>query len=64
MKMDTIEITVLEPQDGYVLTNKPIFGADEAKEYSYSMKVYLGVNDAKENWREIPISEIPEGVVV
>lgn len=64
MKTGTIEITVLEPQEGYVLTNKPAIGADEETEYVYSLKVYLGVNDSVSNWREIPESEVPEGVTV
>ena len=64
MKTNTIEITVLEPKDGYVLTNKPIYGVDEETEYVYSLQVYLGANDSKANWREIPLAEVPEGVVV
>ena len=27
---------------------------------TYSYKVYLGVNDSPENWREVPVAEIPE----
>ena len=62
MKTNPIEIIVLEPEEGYVLTNKPATGADEETEYVYSYQVYLGANDSRENWREIPETDIPEGV--
>ena len=62
MKSDTIEIRTLEPEEGYVLTNKPLTGVDEEIEYTYSRKVYLGINDSAENWREIPEDEVPEGI--
>lgn len=50
MKQSPIQIIVLEPEDGYVLTNGE----------TYSTRVYLGVNDSPENWHEIPESEVPE----
>ena len=50
MKTSPIQIIVLEPEEGYVLTNGE----------TYSTKVYLGVNDSPENWHEIPESEVPE----
>ena len=62
MRQEQIQIRVLEPDDGYVLTNKPAVGADEETEYTYSRKVYLGINDSPENWREIPEEEA-EGLV-
>ena len=52
MKNVTIEIRVIEPEDGYTLTNGE----------AYSKKVYLGINDNPENWWEIPDSEVPEEV--
>ena len=64
MKTETIQIRAIEPDEGYVLTNKPETGADEDTEYVYSRKVYLGTNDSAENWREIPEGEVPEGVIV
>ena len=64
MKTNTIELTVIEPSDGYVLTNKPLSGADEETEYVYSLQVYLGIDDSVDNWREIPIEELPEGVTL
>ena len=57
MKQSPIEIIVLEPDEGYVLTNKPAVGADEETEYTYSYKVYLGINDSPSNWREVPEEE-------
>jgi len=39
-----IEIRVLEPDEGMILTNGE----------TYSKRVYLGVNDTPENWHEIP----------
>ena len=50
MKTSPIQIIVLEPEDGYVLTNGEV----------YSTKVYLGANDSPENWREIPEAEVPK----
>ena len=64
MKQSPIQIMVLEPEEGYVLTNMPLEGADEDVEYSYSLKVYIGSNDSAENWREIPEGDVPEGVVL
>ena len=64
MRQEIIELVALEPQDGYVLTNKPVTGADEETEYVYSYKVYLGINDSSSNWREIPESEMPDGVTL
>lgn len=43
-----IEIRVLEPDEGMVLTNGE----------TYSKLVYLGVNDTPENWHEIPDGEV------
>lgn len=40
----SISIRVLEPSEGHTLTNGE----------TYSKLVYLGVNDAPENWHEIP----------
>ena len=54
MKTNSIQLTVLEPEEGYVLTNRPAEGADDDTEYTYSYRVYLGVNDSPDNWREVP----------
>lgn len=50
MKMIPIEILVLEPEEGYTLTNGE----------TYSKKVYLGRNDSPENWLEVPDEIVPE----
>lgn len=47
MRTDEIRLTVLEPDDGMVLTNGE----------TYSTRVYLGVGDSVENWREVPEEE-------
>lgn len=49
MKKQPIQIIVLEPDEGMVLTNGE----------TYSYKIYLGVNDSPDNWWEIPESEMP-----
>ena len=51
MRTDEIRLVVLEPDDGMVLTNGE----------TYSTRVYLGVGDSPENWREVPEEEVPEG---
>ena len=50
MKSGNIQITVLEPDEGMVLTNGE----------TYSRMVYLGINDSPENWHEVPESEMIE----
>lgn len=50
MKTSEIAITVLEPSEGYTLTNGE----------TYSKKVYLGINDSPANWMEIPDEDVPE----
>ena len=52
MIQDTIQIRVLTPAEGMVLTNGEV----------YSTMVYLGIHDSPENWWEIPVSEVPEGI--
>ena len=49
VKKQPIQIIVLEPDEGMVLTNGE----------TYSYRVYLGVNDSPDNWWEIPESEMP-----
>lgn len=50
MKMDSIEIIILQSDEGKVLTNGE----------TYSNKVYLGIHDSPENWYEIAEEDIPE----
>lgn len=54
MRNSNIQITVLEADDGKVLTNGD----------TYSRKVYLGTQDSQENWTEIPISELPQDIEI
>lgn len=54
MKQEQIEIRVLEPDEGKVLTNGE----------TYSTKVYLGINDSPENWTEIAIEDVPTDVIL
>lgn len=50
MKKSSIEITVLEPNEGYTLTNG---------DGTFSKKVYLGIHDSPSNWHEIPDEDVP-----
>ena len=52
MIQETIELRVLTASEGMVLTNGE----------TYSTKVYLGIYDSPENWREIPEDEVPDEV--
>lgn len=54
----TTDIIVLEPHDGMVLTNAPV-GVELTNEYIYTTQVYLGIYDSVDNWREIPIEDVP-----
>lgn len=51
MKTQPITLIVLEADDGMVLTNGE----------TYSTRVYLGIHDSPDNWREVPESEMPTG---
>lgn len=48
--MKTIQIKILKADEGKILTNGE----------SYSTQVMLSEADKAENWREIPMSEVPE----
>ena len=54
MRTDEIKLTVLEPDDGMVLTNGE----------TYSTRVYLGVGDSALNWREVPEEVMRDGIEV
>ena len=49
MTQEKIEVRVLTASEGFVLTNGE----------TYSDKVYLGINDSAENWREIRSEDLP-----
>jgi len=50
MRTQPIQIIVLEPEEGYVLTNGE----------TYSRRVYLGTADSPDNWWEIPDADVPD----
>ena len=54
MKKSTIELIKLTASEGMTLTNGETFGKE----------IYLGVNDAPENWREITDEEAEKLQVV
>jgi hypothetical protein len=54
MKTSTLEITIIEPQDGYYLTQAKR-NADESP--ILSKKVVLSKADSPENWKEITEEE-------
>lgn len=54
MKQTAYTVQVVQPSDGHVLTQS----ADiNLKDRIFSEKVFLGVNDKIENWKEITIKE-------
>lgn len=54
MKQTTYTVQVIQPSDGHILTQS----ADvDLKDRIFSEKVFLGVNDKMENWKEITIKE-------
>lgn len=54
MKQSTINIRVIEPSDGYYLTQS---NRKEDEEVILSEKVILSAKDSPENWVEIPKAE-------
>lgn len=54
MKNSTYTVQIIEPSDGYTLTqNKDI----DLKDRIFSKKVFLAVTDSVENWCEITDAE-------
>lgn len=54
MKNSSFTVQIIEPNDGYTLTQS----ADvELRERIFSKKVYLAVNDKASNWKEITDAE-------
>lgn len=54
MKESSINIRVIEPNEGYYLTKRV---REEGQEIVLSKKVILSALDSPENWVEIPIEE-------
>ena len=54
MKQTAYTVQVIQPSDGHILTQS----ADiDLKDRIFSEKVFLGINDKIENWKEITIKE-------
>lgn len=54
MKQSTYTVQVVQPSDGHILTQS----ADiDLKDRIFSEKIFLGINDKIENWKEITIKE-------
>ena len=51
MKVSNYTVNIIEPNDGFYLTNK------ENPGYILSKRVFLAANDSAENWVEISIEE-------
>lgn len=54
MKQSTYTVQVIQPTDGHVLTQASDI---DLKDRIFSEKVFLGVNDSIDNWKEIKIEE-------
>lgn len=54
MKQSTYTVQIIEPTSGHILTQS----ADiDLKDRIFSEKVFLGINDKIDNWKEITIKE-------
>ena len=52
MKQSTYTVQIIQPSEGHVLTQS----ADiELSDRIFSEKIFLGINDKIENWKEITI---------
>jgi len=54
MKQSTYTVQIIEPTSGHVLTQASDI---DLKDRIFSEKIFLGVNDKIENWKEITIKE-------
>ncbi len=54
MKQTAYTVQVLEPTEGHILTQSTDI---ELSDRIFSEKIFLGVNDKIENWKEITIKE-------
>lgn len=54
MKQSTYTVQIIQPSDGHILTQSSDI---DLKDRIFSEKIFLGVNDKIENWKEIKIEE-------
>lgn len=54
MKQSTYTVKVIQPSEGHILTQSTDI---ELSDRIFSEKIFLGINDKIENWKEITIEE-------
>lgn len=54
MKQTTYTVQIIEPTDGHILTQSSDI---DLKDRIFSEKIFLGINDSIDNWKEISIKE-------
>ena len=54
MKQTAYTVQIIEPTDGHILTQASDI---DLKDRIFSEKIFLGVNDSIDNWKEIKIEE-------
>jgi hypothetical protein len=54
MKQTTYTVQVIQPSDGHILTQSSDI---DLKDRIFSEKIFLGINDSIDNWKEILIKE-------
>lgn len=54
MKQSTYTVQIIQPSDGHILTQSSDI---DLKDRIFSEKIFLGINDSIDNWKEITIEE-------
>lgn len=54
MKQSTYTVQIIQPSEGHVLTQATDI---ELSDRIFSERIFLGINDKIENWKEITIEE-------
>lgn len=54
MKQSTYTVQIIQPTEGHVLTQSTDI---ELSDRIFSEKIFLGINDSIDNWKEITIEE-------
>lgn len=54
MKQTAYTVQIVEPTDGHILTQASDI---DLKDRIFSEKIFLGINDKIDNWKEITIKE-------